>query len=254
MGKCIAGDANCFCDVLGEWTENQAKRALNQTIMANAKRDHRKGVRFAHVTRGRNTCAFCLMLAGRGAVYHTRQSAGELGQYHRHCSCKIVPSYSGNQYEVLVEGHDPKDALKLWQECDRIEDLPDLKESQRRLLTAFLLSSDQPVNEIIERLENGPSSRVLFSDGQMGKKFGKHCPDWGLDPSSEDDRTKMLCITADIIDYADGVTFGDWWEQPSLCAFYRRGNDVVVVGANGVYITTMKGGGDNKRYRATIRG
>ena len=106
--KLIDGDVGGFCDAVGEWAENEAKRALNATIMANAKRDRRKGVRFARVTSGRNTCGFCLLLAGRGAIYHTRQSAGELGQYHRHCSCKIVPSYTGNQYEVLVEGHDPK--------------------------------------------------------------------------------------------------------------------------------------------------
>jgi hypothetical protein len=97
-----------FAAAVGEWAENAAKRAINNTVLANAKRDRRKGVRFARVTSGRNTCAFCLMLAGRGAVYHTRKTAGEFNRYHRHCSCKVVPSYSGNQYEVLVEGHDPK--------------------------------------------------------------------------------------------------------------------------------------------------
>ncbi len=106
--KLVDGDVDGFCDAVGEWAENEAKRALNATIMRNAKRDRRKGVMFARVTSGRNTCGFCLMLAGRGAVYHTRQSAGEMNRYHRHCSCKIVPSYTGNQYETLVEGHDPK--------------------------------------------------------------------------------------------------------------------------------------------------
>ena len=65
-------------------------------------------MRFARVTSGRNTCAFCLMLAGRGAVYHSRKSAGEMNRFHRHCSCKVVPSYSGDAHEVLVEGRDPK--------------------------------------------------------------------------------------------------------------------------------------------------
>ena len=250
--KLIDGDVDGFCDAVGEWAENEAKRALNATIMANAKRDRRKGVMFARVTSGRNTCAFCLMLASRGAVYHTRQSAGELGQYHRHCSCKIVPSYTGNRYEVLVEGHDPKDALKLWQEFEKVEGLPDLKDSQKKLLKSVLLASDQPVDEIVKRLESAPSSRMLFSDGQLGKKFGKHCVDWGLDPASEDDRLEMLRISADIIDYADEVTQGEWWTQPNPCSFYRKGNDVVITNANDEFVTVMKGGVENKRYRATI--
>lgn len=127
-----------FASAVGEWAENAAKRAMNDTVLANAKRDRRKGVRFARVTSGRNTCAFCLMLAGRGAVYHTRETAGELNRYHRHCSCKIVPSYSGDQYEVLVEGHDPKDALKLWNACREIDSRGDLTEEQKAELKKAL--------------------------------------------------------------------------------------------------------------------
>ena len=59
------------------------------------------------------------MLAGRGAVYHSRKTAGQFDHWHRHCTCKIVPSFSGDKYEVLVEGHDPKDAQR-W--SDRVED------------------------------------------------------------------------------------------------------------------------------------
>ena len=106
--KLAGGDKAGFAAAVGEWAENEAKASLNATIMANVGRDRRKGVKFARVTGGSTSCDFCLMLASRGAVYHTRQTAGELNRYHRHCSCKIVPCYSGNQYEVLVEGHDPK--------------------------------------------------------------------------------------------------------------------------------------------------
>lgn len=113
------GDIPGFIEMCSELVGNDAVRSLNATIMRNAARDKRKGVKFARVTSGRNTCPWCLMLAGRGAVYHTRESAGAMGRFHRHCSCKIVPSFSGDKYEVLVEGHDPKDA-KRW--SDRIED------------------------------------------------------------------------------------------------------------------------------------
>lgn len=96
-----------FARMCGEFAANDAMRSLNGTILRNAKRDRAKGVRFARVTSGRNTCAFCLMLAGRGAVYHTRKTAGEFDHWHRHCTCKVVPCFSGNPHEVLVEGHDP---------------------------------------------------------------------------------------------------------------------------------------------------
>ncbi len=114
-GKLVEeGGAESFAEAMGEWAAYQSRIALNATIMTNAKRDKRKGVRFARVTSGMNTCTFCTMLAGRGAVYHSRESAGELGKYHTHCHCKVVPSFTGNPDETLVEGHDPRDEHKRW--------------------------------------------------------------------------------------------------------------------------------------------
>lgn len=112
------GGLEGFAAMCGEFAANEAMRSVNETILRNTRRDRSKGVRFARVTSGRNTCSFCLMLAGRGAVYHTRESAGEFNRWHRHCTCKVVPSFSGDKWETLVEGHDPRDA-KRW--SDRIE-------------------------------------------------------------------------------------------------------------------------------------
>lgn len=114
------GDIPGFVEMCSELVGNDAVRSLNATIMRNAARDKRKGVKFARVTSGRNTCPWCLMLAGRGAVYHTRESAGAMGQFHRHCSCKIVPSFSGDRYEVLVEGHDPKRIESRLKDIERL--------------------------------------------------------------------------------------------------------------------------------------
>lgn len=110
----LAGDKDAFAQAMGEWVEYQAKKALNDTIMANCRRDAKKGVRYARVTSGINTCAFCLMLASRGAVYHSRKTAGELGKFHSHCSCKIVPSWSNDAHAELVEGHSPKLEAAKW--------------------------------------------------------------------------------------------------------------------------------------------
>ena len=106
--KLVSGDWDGFAAMCGEYAANDAMKSVNRTVLSNARRDSSKGVRFARVTSGLNTCAFCLMLAGRGAVYNSRKSAGEFDHWHRHCTCKVVPSFTGNTYEVLVEGHDPK--------------------------------------------------------------------------------------------------------------------------------------------------
>lgn len=106
--KLVDGDAAGFAAACGSYAADSAMRSLNDTILKNARRDGKHGVRYARVTSGRNTCAFCLMLAGRGAVYHSRKTAGEFDRWHEHCTCKVVPCYSGDAYETLVEGHDPK--------------------------------------------------------------------------------------------------------------------------------------------------
>ena len=105
--KLMDGDAEGFARACGALARDSAVRQLNSTIMANAARDRKRGVRFARVTTGRETCAFCYMLASRGAVYHTRETAGQFSHYHRRCDCKVVPGFEDDPDAPLVEGHDP---------------------------------------------------------------------------------------------------------------------------------------------------
>ena len=86
------GDA-AFARACGEFARNDAFRSPNETIIANVGRDRDGGAMFARVPTGTETCAFCLMLASRGAVYHTRKTAGEWRHFHRGCDCKVVPSF-----------------------------------------------------------------------------------------------------------------------------------------------------------------
>lgn len=116
--KLVAGSFEEFAKACGEYARNDSLRALNETIMTNAKRDRTKGVRFARVTTGRETCTFCIMLAGRGAVYHTRESAGEFNHFHRHCDCKVVPGFEDDPMAILVEGHDPWVAFRTWKRIE----------------------------------------------------------------------------------------------------------------------------------------
>lgn len=118
--KLVKGDFEGFAKACGEYARNDALRSLNETIMANAKRDRKKGVRFARVTTGHENCVFCLMLASRGAVYHSRKTAGEFSHFHRGCDCKVVPGFEDEPDAVLVEGHDPKVAYRQWKLCEEI--------------------------------------------------------------------------------------------------------------------------------------
>lgn len=107
------GDA-AFARACGEFARNDAFRSLNETIIANVGRDRDKGAMFARVPTGAETCAFCIMLASRGAVYHSRKTAGEWRHFHRGCDCKVVPSFEDDPMATLVHGHDPKDELRRW--------------------------------------------------------------------------------------------------------------------------------------------
>ncbi len=119
--KLVKGDFEGFAKSCGEYARNDALRSLNETIMANAKRDRRKGVRFARVPTGSETCTFCLMLASHGAVYHTRKTAGEFKHFHRSCDCKVVPGFEDDPDAELVEGYKPKELRAAWRSFKEIE-------------------------------------------------------------------------------------------------------------------------------------
>ncbi len=93
-----------------------------------------------------------------------------------------------------------------------------------------------------------PSESARFTDKRFGKKVGKHCRDWGLDPAVSEDRQKLKDIIIGIIDGADDVSTGDWRGQPSPCTFYLKGDDLVITNADGEFVTVMRGGAANARY------
>lgn len=127
------GDA-AFAKACGEFARNDAFRSLNETISANVGRDKDKGVRFARVPTGFETCTFCLMLASRGAVYHTRKTAGEFKHFHRRCNCKVVPSFEDDADAELVEGVRPKELRERYRAIKQIDSMEGLTDSDRQEL------------------------------------------------------------------------------------------------------------------------
>lgn len=90
---------------LGGIADAAALQDGKNTVMHNAKRDPAKP-RFARVPSGK-TCAWCLMLASRGAVYRSAETAGSAAKFHGNCDCQPTPSWDhGNDLpESYDEGH-----------------------------------------------------------------------------------------------------------------------------------------------------
>lgn len=78
-----------------------------------------------------NACEFCRMVATRGAVYGSEESAGGMGaRYHDHCRCLAVPVRPGKSYDPpsyveeweaeytrarkAADGNDAKSILSAW--------------------------------------------------------------------------------------------------------------------------------------------
>lgn len=78
------------------------RTADRMTMLATAKNDP-TGPRYMRVPKGPFTCAFCVMLAGRGYVYWTSDTAGAASRYHKHDDCTIVCNWA----ETKVGGYDP---------------------------------------------------------------------------------------------------------------------------------------------------
>lgn len=75
------------------------------TVARNVQLDPSKP-RFGRVPTGAKTCAWCSMLASRGFVYLTRETAGVVASdYHDDCDCQIVPEWDAGSSHI--EGYDP---------------------------------------------------------------------------------------------------------------------------------------------------
>lgn len=150
------GDA-AFAKACGEYARNDALRSLNETIIANVGRDKAKGVRFARVTTGRETCTFCLMLASRGAVYHTRRTAGEFKSFHRGCDCKVVPGFEDNPDAELVEGIKPGEMRDQWWRFEKIDATEGLSSAERNRLKRLVLDGGELPEEV---KKTNPTARM----------------------------------------------------------------------------------------------
>lgn len=145
--KLVKGGDAAFARACGEYARNDAFRSLNETIISNVGRDKDRGVRFARVPTGFETCTFCIMLASRGAVYHTRKSAGEFKYFHRHCDCKVVPGFEDDPDAELVEGVRPEELRERWWQLEKVDATAGLSAAEREeLRRKVMVGGELPEN------------------------------------------------------------------------------------------------------------
>lgn len=92
------------CGMLADF---YVKRSAYENTLRNCYGHH---VRYARVPTGPTTCDWCTMLASRGFVYYTSDTAYEGS--HLHCDCVVVPGGP----ETTVDGYDPDAYYKAWRE------------------------------------------------------------------------------------------------------------------------------------------
>ena len=105
-----------------------AKRLLNGSMTRHMQQGNReslrnigrryKELRYARVLRGEYDCAFCIVLASRGDVCYTEESAGydirEVGgdKYHDWCDCDIVLVRSDDDFPA---GYNPEEYFDMYE-------------------------------------------------------------------------------------------------------------------------------------------
>jgi hypothetical protein len=93
---------------LKDATDRLVFSASQDTVVDNAGREE---VRFARHAQP-DACAFCRLLAIRGLVYHTRESAEAATKSHDVCHCVIVPKRDGDYYVAPDYVHDWNEQYK----------------------------------------------------------------------------------------------------------------------------------------------
>ncbi|MFH6891547.1 hypothetical protein ACHEUQ_03085 [Alloscardovia omnicolens] len=126
-----------------------AHRAGRLTTLLTAQKDP-SGVRYARVPQG-VTCEWCVMIASRGFVYHTEDSAGELKRYHPNDDCLIIPSW-GKQ---SVPDYNPDRLYEQYAKCrDAVEQYASRDQYHRWVL-------EQPKDTTIPRYDVWKRNQIL---------------------------------------------------------------------------------------------
>ena len=100
-------NVSAFQQLCVDRIDYETRLAANKCVEFNAKRDPKKP-RWARIPTGVETCEFCIMLASRGFVYHSEETASHA---HAHCDCRITPSWDKSPE---AQGYNPDEYFEQY--------------------------------------------------------------------------------------------------------------------------------------------
>ena len=165
--QAIEQASRALVDAVGLRTKN----AMRQTVKDNAVRDPAK-TSFARVPTGATTCAFCSMMASRGAVYATAKTAGAEDKYHHDCDCMIVPSWKG--LKVNVKGYSDADHYANYHAARSSLEAEGVRYPQATQITARM--REMFPGEYTDGYTGQPKGRPKSKDSEPRKQKPKGTP------------------------------------------------------------------------------
>lgn len=155
-------------DVIQHGVKTWGLNSARNTVKNRMKIDPHNGG-FARVPRGAKTCAFCTILASRGWVYKSEESAGALFNFHPYCDCLIVPYWG--QHPPEIAGYDPDKFYGYYQDAverlaARREYSPSEKEiaAEMRAVPGVLSDSKKPSRMRVKASKYDKSSDEWLKD------------------------------------------------------------------------------------------
>lgn len=148
----VDGDVDGFLEGLSSWASQASFNACNtrtlqlargrksKAQMQRERRARRKAEHdtwFARVPSGVNTCTWCAMLAGRGYVYWTEETAGKFSKWHDNCRCTVVATTRKGG----IDGYDPTSWTYLHEVYEML-DASSLPTAQRQAIRNLLSMYD----------------------------------------------------------------------------------------------------------------
>ncbi len=177
---------------------------------------------------GERTCPVCGGMDGKRFKLADKQLGVNFPPLHPNCRCTTI-------------AFDPDDDIEEFKERLEHGEL-----NYDKWYEKYVKGRENSLEKVLDKVENELTNSgkggIIITDKQRGKKFGKHCSDWGLDPSVSADRDKLEAIIRDMYNNPDEVRIGKFNYQADDTVFKIKGEDVLVHKSSGEFITILRGG------------
>lgn len=114
-------DVEGFVNGVSSFVERHVRHSADYCVLEAANgRKFRKRIRYARVPSG-PSCGFCIMLASRGFVYASEETAGAFSKFHTGCDCSVIAGYEG----LKVAGYDYDGMYERYEACRKALGTPE---------------------------------------------------------------------------------------------------------------------------------